>query len=151
MQAGNRYEHKSPYGSAYKYNLSRSVFQIKKLKAEPGVMTVSLRHTKSNFGPLIDDLVLDFTFSPKRILFTKSDYKAPDPEAGHIELIKTAILTLTEAGKKANQSAIVEQLSGEIGKNKVSMLLGEGEGKQWEVTRGENNEKLYSVSRFPRV
>jgi len=149
MQAGNRYEHKSPYGSAYKYNLSRSVFQINKIKAEPGVMTVSLRHTKSNFGPLIDNLVFDLKFRQERILFTKSVYKVPDPEAGDIELIKNAILTLTEAGKKATQSAIVEQLSGEIGKNKVSMLLKKGEGKEWEVTRGENNEKLYSVPWVP--
>lgn len=60
----------TPYGSVYKTNLSRSVFEIRR-EQEPGEdsMQMGLFHRKANFGKLIQPVGLAATFTPSAITF----------------------------------------------------------------------------------
>jgi DNA-binding transcriptional ArsR family regulator len=63
MQAGQDYGAKSPFGSAYKFNLARSVWQVERgERREEGTLDLLLRHRKANFGPLARDIGVRLTF-----------------------------------------------------------------------------------------
>jgi len=59
-QTGDKYEGKTPFGSVYKFNLSRSVFQARKVADDAANHRsgLLLRHTKHNFGPKEPDQAL---------------------------------------------------------------------------------------------
>lgn len=61
----------TPYGSVYKTNLSRSVFELRH-QQEPGEdsMPMGLYHRKANFGKLIPPVGLAATFTPSTITFS---------------------------------------------------------------------------------
>jgi len=60
----------TPYGSVYKTNLCRSVFEIRR-EQEPGEDStqMGLFHRKANFGKLIQPVGLTATFTPTAITF----------------------------------------------------------------------------------
>ncbi len=143
QQTGDRYSRKTPFGSVYKYNLCRSVFQLSCQSRDGNKITLRLDHTKSNFGRLIDDLVFDVSFEGDRILFTESAIQFTEDR--EIELIKCTIEYLSKAGYKVNTNAIVKHLSGQIGKNRILTLLKKGNGVHWDCKSGGRTEKLYSL------
>lgn len=61
----------TPYGSVYKLNLSRSVFELRK-EQEPGedAMRLGLFHRKTNFGKLLPPIGLHVAFTPTSITFS---------------------------------------------------------------------------------
>ena len=65
QQAGEGYQSKGAFGSAYKEHLSRSLIQVEAgdRSAEQGTLNVRLRHKKTNFGALCDpfDVALEFS------------------------------------------------------------------------------------------
>jgi len=65
QQAGEGYQSKGAFGSAYKEHLSRSLIQVEAgdRSAEQGTLNVRLRHKKTNFGALCDpfDVTLEFS------------------------------------------------------------------------------------------
>jgi len=77
LQQGQNYTHKTPFGSAYKFNLARSVIQVQRVDGEPGRMRMILRHTKSNLGPLQDPIPTQLIFEPGRVRLEPAD--ATDP------------------------------------------------------------------------
>lgn len=66
LQAGEKYQEKGAFGSAYKAHLSRSVMQVERVgqDRDAGTVTVRMRHTKSNFGPQREPLDVRLTFTP---------------------------------------------------------------------------------------
>jgi len=61
----------SPYGSVYKKNLSRSVFEIRKDQEQgEDAMRLGLYHRKSNMGKLILPVGLAVDFTPETIAFS---------------------------------------------------------------------------------
>jgi DNA-binding transcriptional ArsR family regulator len=62
MQQGQDYAAKTPFGSAYKYNLARSIWQVEKADKREGSLDILLRHRKANFGPLLQDIGVRLTF-----------------------------------------------------------------------------------------
>jgi hypothetical protein len=66
-QAGERYQNKRTFGSVYKENLSRSVLQVEPGDRGEGLLTVTIRQTKNNFGPKARPFGARLTFSEERI------------------------------------------------------------------------------------
>lgn len=141
MQAKEDYNQKTPFGSVYKENLSRSVFQLSRVEAHDNMMTLRLRHTKTNFGKFQDDLIFDMSFEGDKVLFTQSQVQPP--EAREAELILNVIQALEADGRKVNQKALTEHFKGEIGEGRLRTLLNQGEGELWDSEPGERKEKLY--------
>ncbi len=69
QQAGEGYQSKGAFGSAYKEHLSRSLIQVERgdHSAEQGTLNVRLRHKKTNFGALCDPFDVALSFSDEKI------------------------------------------------------------------------------------
>jgi hypothetical protein len=66
-QAGEGYQNKRTFGSVYKENLARSVLQVEPGDQGQGLLTVTIRHTKHNFGPKAEPFGARLTFSVEKI------------------------------------------------------------------------------------
>jgi hypothetical protein len=143
MQTGDKYGNKTPFGSVYKENLSRSVFQLSKVGAVGNPATLKLKHTKANFSRLQDDLVFDMSFEGDKVLFTESTVKSQ--EAKELEIVCEAIKKLENTEKKTNQKSIIARLKDEIARDKVISLLEKGEGTYWDKQSGERTEIIYKT------
>lgn len=141
IQTGENYDNKTAFGSVYKFNMCRSVFQLSKIGESKNPMTLQLRHKKSNFGPLVDDLVLDVHFEGDRVLFTQSS--APNPEDRDCELISSTIAALESDEVKVNQQSIAEALKGIMARDRACTLLKKYDGQRWESYPGDRKERLY--------
>jgi len=127
MQSQDNYNSKTPYGSVYKTNLVRSVFQLSPIKKIERGASLMLNHKKSNFGPLIDDIVFDMTFDQDRVLFTKSESLTPEEE--DMKAIWEVIQENISNNIENTQSNLIESCKKlAIGKDKVRKLLEKGEG-----------------------
>jgi len=144
MQYKDNYNQKTPFGSVYKFNLARSVFQLVRATdsdSEGNQISLLLRHKKSNFGKLLDDLVFDISWQGDRVLFLESN--ALPPEERDLKLVREAIKELSEEGGRVNQKNLKLNLQGTIGKNRVSELLDKGSGTYWNSEPGLGKEIIY--------
>jgi DNA-binding MarR family transcriptional regulator len=66
-QVGERYLSKRAFGSVYKENLARSVLQVEPRDRGEGLLTVTIRQTKNNFGPRSAPFGARLTFSEEQI------------------------------------------------------------------------------------
>jgi hypothetical protein len=80
QQAGEGYQSKGAFGSAYKEHLSRSLIQVEAgdRNAEQGVLNVRLRHKKTNFGALADPFDVTLGFSAEEISASVRDLTPAD-------------------------------------------------------------------------
>ena len=76
---GNR----GPFGSVYKWNACRNIWEALKSSSDNGHLVVGLHHRKINAGPLLKPLGFKFTFEPDSILPEKTDARQiPEVLAG---------------------------------------------------------------------
>ena len=82
QQAGEGYQSKGAFGSAYKEHLSRSLIQVevgdRSADASRGTLNVRLRHKKTNFGMLVDPFDVSLSFSDEMILASTRHLTAAD-------------------------------------------------------------------------
>src|SRR5215211_5351952 len=83
QQAGESYQNKGAFGSAYKEHLSRSLIQIEGggKGAEENVLTVRVRHKKTNFSALRDPFEVQITFSKDAIATEARELDSEDLSA----------------------------------------------------------------------
>jgi DNA polymerase I-like protein with 3'-5' exonuclease and polymerase domains len=83
QQAGESYQNKGTFGSAYKEHLSRSLVQIEGggKGAEENVLTVRVRHKKTNFSALRDPFEVQITFSKDAITTEARELDSEDLSA----------------------------------------------------------------------
>jgi DNA-binding transcriptional ArsR family regulator len=80
QQAGEGYQSKGAFGSAYKEHLSRSLIQVEAgdRSAEQGTLNVRLRHKKTNFGALCDPFDVALSFSEEKITASVRELTSAD-------------------------------------------------------------------------
>lgn len=80
QQAGEAYQSKGAFGSAYKEHLSRSLIQVEAgdRSTELGILNVRLRHKKTNFGALADPFDVSLSFSDESIVASTRDLTSAD-------------------------------------------------------------------------
>lgn len=70
-----------PYGSVYKVNLARSVFELRREESPgPEGAQLVLLHRKTNDGPLLPPMGLQVVHEPSRIRIDRCEVTAPDLE-----------------------------------------------------------------------
>lgn len=81
LGSGDSYKNKSAFGSVFKTNLARSVWQLQQGKRDgKPVLSLVLRHKKCNFGPLLEPIGLRANFGTA---YTLEPYEVPaEPEEG---------------------------------------------------------------------
>ncbi|MDP9478673.1 MAG: bifunctional DNA primase/polymerase [Actinomycetota bacterium] len=98
LQAGENYQSKGAFGSAYKEHLARSIFQIEPGDREPDVLNVRIRHRKTNFGPKLDPFDVRLSFGAGRIETTAIKLDAADLVAETTMNATDRVLMVLEAG-----------------------------------------------------
>jgi energy-coupling factor transporter ATP-binding protein EcfA2 len=103
-------KHATPFGSVYKQNMARSVWECKKGEAaDDNASAVGLFHRKANFGRLSRPKGYQFCFEPKRISVVRTEI-TDDPElSGHMT-VKDRLYKALSDGKKT-----AKQLSDDLG------------------------------------
>lgn len=123
LQAGERYQSKTMFGSVYKTNTIRSVFQVEvRERVEDGVK-LTLRHKKVNFGRLLDPFGAMVEWSLDKTTITPEDLTSDElAEEGTLN-VADRILHALEGGP-----AFPDELAAAIGaekstvKNRLSAL-----------------------------
>ena len=126
QQKGDSYESKSPFGSTYKGNLVRSLFQLRSESEKENELVVKLEHKKANFSALKKPIGLKVTFGEDEISIEDYPLGAQD-FAGR--------LTLDDKVERAYRELI------RASAKQVAKHLGEKEGSiQNSITRLLNRE-----------
>jgi len=125
-KGGENYKGKTAFGSVYKGNLSRNVWQLQRMEtsAVEGPAKLALYHKKSNFGPLRETIYLKATFGSSFML------ELTEPDDGFMEALTTkekvlrGFIGLGEATAEEVAEYIGEN-SGTV-RNKITELKKEG-------------------------
>ena len=114
----------APFGSIYKYNIARNIFEVKQVPGEAeNSISLGLYHRKINSGRLLKPLGFKVLFddADKLALFERCDIKAiPELERGLplVERIKSLLLT---AGAPVLTKDLAEALG--TGENTIRVVL----------------------------
>jgi len=146
LQAGQDYRDKTPFGSVYKYNLSRVIWQSELAESQPGEAWVILRNTKNNLGPLQGEIGAKLTFGEGLVTVTPVALTS-GPLVERASLENRIIAVLKERGPSTAQE-IADQLEAnpKSVKAKLSRLKGLG---RVVVTGTAGREHLWSLPGTP--
>jgi hypothetical protein len=125
QQAGEGYQAKGAFGSAYKEHLSRSLIQVEAgdRSAEQGVLNVRLRHKKTNFGALVEPFDVSLSFSDEMILATTRDLTPSDrAQETTLNAEDRVIAALEDSPAFPDEIAEITGLARGTVKNKITAL-----------------------------
>jgi hypothetical protein len=144
QQAGEGYQSKGAFGSAYKEHLSRSLLQVEAgdRSAEEGALSVRLRHKKTNFGALADPFDVALSFSAEKIIARTRELTPADlAQEQTLNAVARVRAALEDGPAYPDEIAEVTGLSGGTVKNSITTLKKTGEV---EIT-GETNGRMEQV------
>jgi hypothetical protein len=140
QQAGEGYQSKGAFGSAYKEHLSRSLIQVEASdrSAELGTLNVRLRHKKTNFGTLVDPFDVSLSFSDEMIVASMRDLTPADRAQETTLNAEDRIVAALEDGA-AYPDEITEAtgLARSTVKNKINALKKAGRAETTGEIRGQ--------------
>ena len=119
----------TPFGSVYKTNLSRNVFELrKKQEAGDDTLEMGLFHRKANFGKLLPPRGLAATFTPTTICFNGCNVR-DIPELAEGMSIRQRIKDLLLSDKPLTAKEIAEELN--VPQTSVRVILNRCRGKDF--------------------
>jgi hypothetical protein len=146
LQAGQDYRDKTPFGSVYKYNLSRVVWQSELVESQPGEAWVILRNTKNNLGPLQGEIGVQLTFGEGLVTVTPAALTS-GPLVERASLESRIIAVLKERGPSTAQE-IADRLEANPKSVQVKLSRLKGLGRVV-VTGTVGREHLWSLPGTP--
>jgi RecA-family ATPase len=126
-KTGERYKDKTAFGSVYKQNMSRNIWQLQR-NPEPDTtedeITLALFHKKSNFGPLRETIYVKATFT-KAFTLEKTE---PDVTFADSLSAKDRVLIAFMGRSKATAEQVANdtELALKTVKNSITALKKEG-------------------------
>jgi len=145
MQSQDSPENKSPFGSVYKYNMSRSVIHLVHEKNIDSGFTLKLVHKKSNFGKLCDEELIDMVFDDDRVYIQASQSISQQEE--EMLIIKDAIIEMLQEQEQVIQKDLIEYFNKTITRNSLINLLKKGESKHWNKVKGNTKNTIIYIPR----
>jgi len=143
QQAGEGYQSKGAFGSAYKEHLSRSLIQVEAgdRSAEQGTLNVRLRHKKTNFGALCDPFDVALSFSEEKISASVRELTSADRAQETTLNARDRVLAALEDGP-AHPDDLVEStgLARSTIKNELNRLKKAERVEKTGQTRGQMEE-----------
>jgi len=150
LQMGENYQSKTQYGSAYKKHLSRSVFQVEARESEPDERRITIRHKKTNFGPLMDPFGANITFEHQRITVEADELTQADlAEENTVNVSKRILLALEDGPAFPKELAEVLGSTPKTIKNRLSELRVRGKVEDTGATSGQSQQVRLSVPGVP--
>jgi AAA domain len=153
LQAGESYQHKTSFGSAYKEHLVRSVIQVEAgdRNREAGTVTITVRPKKASFGPRRNPFAVRLTFEEEKIT-------AEPDELDETELATEGTLNAEDRVKLALRSGpaysdeLADRTELALGtvQNSITRLKKRGKVEPTGEKRGSAEQvRLTSSSSFP--
>ena len=140
LGTGQKYKDKTAFGSVYKTNLSRNVWQLQGLDSTDGKAVLAMHHKKTNFGPLRDSLGLTMNFGQSFTVELSEISAEHAPELGIDYEIKTY---LKEKDATAEEMADATGHPVKTIKNHLTRL--KGAGKVIDTGERSGNAHIYGV------
>ncbi len=144
MQKGDRANTKTPFGSVYKFNLSRNIYHLNAVQGEDNKLNCLLKHTKCNFSALRQPIGLEFDFSQSSFVVNKCEPGLEFVE--HLGVKEQIIVALRELGKATAQE-IADEAGLELGSARAKISLLKKAGEIEEVGK-EGHASIYSLGNF---
>jgi hypothetical protein len=144
QQAGEGYQSKGAFGSAYKEHLSRSLIQVEAgdRNAEQGTLSVRLRHKKTNFGALVDPFDVSLSFSDESIVASTRDLTPADlAQEATLNAEDRVVAALEDGPAYPDEIAETTGLARGTVKNKITALK---KARRIEIT-GEIRSQMEQV------
>ena len=142
MQSQDSPDNKSPFGSVYKYNMSRSVIHLVHEKNIDNGFTVKFVHKKNNLGKKQDEELIDLVFDGNKVYVNESQSITQEEE--EMLSIKDAMIEMLQEQEQVIQKDLIEYFNKTITRNSLINLLKKGESKHWNKVRGNTkNTCLY--------
>src|SRR5215210_1789683 len=140
QQAGEGYQSKGAFGSAYKEHLSRSLIQVEAgdRSAELGTLNVRLRHKKTNFGTLVDPFDVSLSFSDEMIVASTRDLTPADrAQETTLNAEDRVVAALEDGAAYPDEITEVTGLARSTVKNKINALKKAGRVETTGEIRGQ--------------
>jgi hypothetical protein len=141
LQAGERYQNKTMFGSVYKRNMVRSVLQVEvNERLEEGLRLI-LRHNKTNFGKQLDSFGARITWEHKTTTIQPDELTESELAAEGTMNVKGRILLALEDGPMfPDELADVVEARTKTIKNKLSDLRKAGKVEDTGEVRGQSQQ-----------
>jgi DNA polymerase I-like protein with 3'-5' exonuclease and polymerase domains len=131
LQMGENYQSKTQYGNSFKKHLVRSQFQV---EGKDGGLTI--RHKKTNFGPLQDPFGAEVTFEHEQITVQSTELtQAEMAEEATINISKRILIALEDGPEFTDELAENLNAQHKTVSNRVSDLVKAGKVQTTGVTR----------------
>ena len=140
QQAGEGYQSKGAFGSAYKEHLSRSLIQVEAgdRGSEQGTLNVRLRHKKTNFGALVEPFDVSLSFSDEMIVASMRDLTPADrAQEATLNAEDRAAAALENGPAYPDEIAEATGLARSTVKNKINALKKAGRVETTGEIRGQ--------------
>jgi hypothetical protein len=151
LQMGESYQSKTQYGSAFKKHLVRSQFQIEARDGEADERRVTIRHKKTNFGPLMDPFGAKITFGHQKITIEADELSQADlAEEATVNVSKRILIALEDGPMFPNELQESLGVALKTIKNNLSNLRKAGKVKETGLTAGQAHQvELAGVPSVP--
>jgi DNA-binding transcriptional ArsR family regulator len=140
QQAGEGYQSKGAFGSAYKEHLSRSLIQVEAgdRSVEQGTLNVRLRHKKTNFGALVDPFDVSLSFSDETIVASTRELTPADlAQEATLKAEERVIAALEDGPAYPDEITETTGLARGTVKNKITALKKAGRVETTAEIRGQ--------------
>lgn len=122
LSGGDKYKDKTAFGSVYKQNLSRNVWQLQMFDSKDSELMLALNHKKSNFGELKDPIGFTAKFGQSFILIETG---ISAEHAKEVADSKAQVLLAFEELKEATAETVMKktELAESTVRNAITSLL----------------------------
>lgn len=147
LQEGQDASNKTPYGSAFKFNLARSVIHCQKVAGKCGELSLILKHKKFNFGVLKEGQPIKLLFQDASVSVEKGDLTTDSDFIEHLPTDQRIEQSLREDGP-ATAKTLAERLgvTAKTVANITSRLKKDGKISE---TGKEGHAPIYAPTNFP--
>lgn len=149
LQAGESYQRKTAFGSAFKEHRARSILQVEAVEnnRDAGILKVRLRHKKANFVARLEPFDVELTFGPGRIDVKTVELTAADTASEEtLSATERIKLALRDGDKTAAELSEYTGLSEGYLQNILPTLRREGTVR---VVKTEGRTNTYGLPEPP--
>jgi hypothetical protein len=141
LQAGERYQNKTMFGSVYKRNMVRSVLQVEVNERLEDGLRLILRHNKTNFGKQLDPFGARITWEHKTTTIESDELTQSELAAeGTMNVQDRILLALEDGPMFPDELADVVEARTKTIKNKLTDLRKAGKVEDTGEVRGQSQQ-----------
>jgi DNA-binding transcriptional ArsR family regulator len=147
LQSGERYQSKTMFGSVYKANTVRSMFQVEVRERYEAGLKLTLRHKKTNFGALLDPFGARISWEHNKTTLSRDELSHGDlAEEGTMNVSDRILHALAEGPAYPEDLAAAVVASHRTVKSRLTELRKAGKVEDTGEVRNRSHEVRLKLS-----